>query len=67
MASASKDARGNRGLVAFELEDVPRLVRQAELFPIGTLVEYPGSIDTAEAWGEVIAEDSHNYVVKLLR
>ena len=37
---------------------------QLELFPLGTLIEKPNTTGTADAWGEVEATDTHNYIVK---
>jgi hypothetical protein len=37
---------------------------QAELFPLRTLIESPGVICTADAWGKVVAADTHHYIVK---
>lgn len=36
---------------------------QGELFPLAALVEFPNA-PTADAWGEVIAEDTQKYIVK---
>jgi hypothetical protein len=37
---------------------------QAELFPLQTLVEIPDVTHTADAWGKVLANDTHWYFVK---
>ena len=40
---------------------------QLNLLPLKTVVEIPNSTGTADAWGEVLAEDSQTYIVKATR
>jgi hypothetical protein len=42
----------------------PVAARQAELFPLSTLVELPGVMNGADVWGSVIASDGQRYVAK---
>ena len=46
-----------RNLTPFELG-------QNELLPLRTKIESPRAYPTADAWGEVLAEDGHSYVIK---
>ena len=41
-----------------------RLSKQRELFPLTALLEVPDDTGTADAWGKVVASDTHPYIVK---
>jgi hypothetical protein len=42
----------------------PIVDRQTELFPIPSVLEFPGVTNTADAWGKVIVANGKSYVVK---
>lgn len=64
MAAVSRSSDSKLNLVLETLDEMPRLVIQAELFPLRAIVEFPNAVTGADVWGEVIAEDNHHYVVK---
>jgi hypothetical protein len=44
--------------------DFNQAERQHDLFPLRTLIEIPGCLPTADAFGRVVADDNHSYIVK---
>lgn len=42
----------------------PKLLSQADLFPLRTLIEFPGTVPGADVWGKALAEDGNVYIVK---
>lgn len=54
---------GSQGRIPLEIHSSLKSAVQGELFPLATILEAPNE-QTADAWGEVIAEDGHRYTVK---